>query len=81
MCHVTSTLTNQRRVFKACLTQTERVSDDVKRKIGPLDMVLSFKVEKTLESKQNTFKCTSSNFGDEKCFFLQNILLPVKIIL
>ena len=25
MCHVTSALTNQRRVFKACLTQTERV--------------------------------------------------------
>ena len=34
---MTSTLTNQRRVFKACLTQTERVSDDVSRKIGPLD--------------------------------------------
>ena len=37
MCHVTSALTNQRRVFKLCLTQTERVSDDVTRKIGPLD--------------------------------------------
>jgi hypothetical protein len=34
---VTSALTNQRRIFKACLTQTERVSDDVTRKIGPLD--------------------------------------------
>ena len=34
---MTSTLTNQRRVFKACLTQKERVSDDVTRKIGPLD--------------------------------------------
>ena len=37
MCHVTSALTNQRREFKACLTQTEQVSDDVTRKIGPLD--------------------------------------------
>ena len=34
---MTSTLTNQRRVFKACLTQTERVSNDVTHKIGPLD--------------------------------------------
>ena len=34
---MTSALTNQRRVFKLCLTQTERVSDDVTRKIGPLD--------------------------------------------
>ena len=34
---MTNALTNQRRVFKACLTQTERVSDDVSRKIGPLD--------------------------------------------
>jgi hypothetical protein len=34
---VTSALTNQRRVFKACLTQMERVSDDVTRKISPLD--------------------------------------------
>ena len=39
MCHVTSTLTNQRRVFKACLTKTEQVSDDVTRKIGPLDFI------------------------------------------
>ena len=30
-------MTNQGRVFKACLKQTERVSDDVTRKIGPLD--------------------------------------------
>ena len=37
MCHVTSALTNQRRVFKACLTQSEQVSDDVTCKIGPLD--------------------------------------------
>ena len=37
MCHVTSSFTNQRRVFKACFTQTERVSDDVTHKIGPLD--------------------------------------------
>ena len=36
---MTSTLTNQRRVFKACLAQTERVSDDVTRKIGPLDFI------------------------------------------
>ena len=34
---MTSALTNQRQVFKACLTQMERVSDDVTRKIGPLD--------------------------------------------
>ena len=34
---MTSTLTNQGRVFKACLTQTERVSDDITSKIGPLD--------------------------------------------
>ena len=34
---MTSTLTNQRRVFKACLRQTERDSDDVTRKISPLD--------------------------------------------
>ena len=34
---MTSALTNQRRVFKA-LTQTERVSDDVTRKIGHLDL-------------------------------------------
>ena len=34
---MTSALTNQRRVFKLGLTQTERVSDDVTRKIGPLD--------------------------------------------
>ena len=34
---MTSALTNQRRVFKACLTQTEQISDDVTRKIGPLD--------------------------------------------
>ena len=33
---MTSALTNQRRVFKACLTQTEQVSDDFTRKIGPL---------------------------------------------
>ena len=39
MCHVTSALTNQRRVFTACLTQTERVSDDVTCKIGPLDFI------------------------------------------
>ena len=32
---MTIALTNQRRVFKACLTQTERVSDDVTRKISP----------------------------------------------
>ena len=37
---MTSALTNQQRVFKACLTQTERVSDDVTRKIGPLDFNL-----------------------------------------
>ena len=37
MCHVTSALTNQGRVSKACLTQTERVSDDVTDKIGPLN--------------------------------------------
>ena len=30
-------MTNQRRIFKLCLTQTERVSDDVTPKIGPLD--------------------------------------------
>ena len=36
-CHMTSALTNQRRVFEACLTRTERVSDDVTHKIGPLD--------------------------------------------
>ena len=34
---MTITLTNQQRVFKACLTQMERVSDDVTRMIGPLD--------------------------------------------
>ena len=34
---MTSALTNQLRVFKAYLTQTERVFDDVTRKIGPLD--------------------------------------------
>ena len=34
---MTSALTNQQRVFKACLTQTERDSDDITRKIGPLD--------------------------------------------
>jgi len=39
-------LTNQRRVFKACLTQTERVSDDVTRKIGPLDFNLNGRWEK-----------------------------------
>ena len=39
MCHVTSALTNQRRVFKAYLTQTEQVSDDVTCKIGPLDFI------------------------------------------
>ena len=36
---------NQQRVFKfagACLTQTERVSDDVTRKIGPLDFTKHF---------------------------------------
>ena len=33
---MTSALTNQRRIFKLCLTQTKRVSDDVTRKIGPL---------------------------------------------
>ena len=37
MCLVTSALINQRRVFKACLTQTEQVSDDFTFKIGPLD--------------------------------------------
>ena len=36
---MTSTLTNQGRVFKACLTQTERVSDDITRKIRPLDFM------------------------------------------
>ena len=36
MCHVKSELTNQRRVFKACLTQS-KFFDDVTRKIGPLD--------------------------------------------
>ena len=35
---MTSALTNQRRVFKACLTQTgTSFFDDVTRKIGPLD--------------------------------------------
>ena len=34
---MTSALTNQQRVFKVCLTQAEQVSDDVTRKIGPLD--------------------------------------------
>ena len=34
---MTSALTNQRRVFKASLTQTEQVSDDFTRKICPLD--------------------------------------------
>ena len=34
---MTSALTNQLRVFKAYLTQTERVFDDVTRKIDPLD--------------------------------------------
>ena len=36
---MTSALTNQRRVFKACLTQTEQVSYDVTRKIGPLNFM------------------------------------------
>ena len=36
---MTRALTNQRRVFKACLTQTEQVSDDVTLKIGPLDFI------------------------------------------
>ena len=44
-------MTNQLRVFKACLTQTERVSDDVTRKIGPLD----FKSNKHA-NKQNKAK-------------------------
>ena len=34
---MTSALTNQRQVFKAFLAHTERVSDEVTRKIGPLD--------------------------------------------
>ena len=34
---MTSALTNLRGVFKACLIQTEQVSDDITRKIGPLD--------------------------------------------
>ena len=36
---MTSTLTNQQRVFKACLTQTEQLSDDVTRKISPFDKI------------------------------------------
>ena len=40
---MTSALTNQRRVFKACLTQTERVSDNVTGKIGPLDFIYLYK--------------------------------------
>ena len=41
---MTSALTNQRRVFKACLTQTERISDDVTRKISPLDFKADLKL-------------------------------------
>ena len=41
---MTSALTNQRRVFKARFTQTERVFDDVTRKIGPLDFTTCFVV-------------------------------------
>ena len=37
---MTSALTNQRQVFKACLKQKEQVSDDVARNIGPLDFIL-----------------------------------------
>ena len=43
-----SALTNQRRVFKLCLTQTEQVSDDITRKIGPLDFI-SFNGWTTIE--------------------------------
>ena len=43
---MTSALTNQRRVFKACLAQMERVSDDVTRKIGPMDFTLCFVSQK-----------------------------------
>ena len=46
---MTSALTNQRQVFKLCLTQTERVSDDVTRKIGLLDFTgLTYTVNKML---------------------------------
>ena len=40
-CHVTSALTNQQQVFKACLTQMEQDFDDVTRNIGPLDYITS----------------------------------------
>ena len=81
MCHVTSTLTNQRRVFKACLTQTERVSDDVTRKIGPMDFInkLELNVISTiwnLQPLQNIEKMgvqkMLSSWFKIKCWFLKN---------
>ena len=47
---MTSALTNQRQVFKACLTQTE-FSDDVTRKIGPLD----FSAKSQTHESKNTY--------------------------
>ena len=76
MCHVTSSFTNQRRVFKACFTQTERVSDDVTRKIGPLDFT-KMVADKLAERNPNAQKCICPNcqpkpkslgFWLKKCF-------------
>ena len=43
---MTSALTNQRQVFKACLTQNGQISDDVARNIGPLDFILGTSLRK-----------------------------------
>ena len=46
---MTSALTNQRQLFKAFLTQLNGVSDDVTRKIGPLDFTLKKQMVKLSE--------------------------------
>ena len=63
---MTSALTNQRQVFKACLTQiqTERVSDDVTRKIGPLDFNVGTH-KKTRKQKLCKSSLPSSTKGEE----------------
>ena len=53
---MTSALSNQSRVFKACLTQTKRVSDDVTRKIGPSD----FKRDRVKSKRNSTIDFTLS---------------------
>ena len=50
---MTIALTNQRRVFKACLTQTD-FSDDVTRKIGPLDFINWFHLTYLARNLVNT---------------------------